>query len=124
MRQPMSFRSTLTGTFLLAAAVFFGLMAPGVRSEPKSSNDDATADNALQLVTQGRQIFRFDTFGDQAFWGDTLKLHQAIEGAGMGGIGPGVSPKMALTVGLKVDSDALPANVFQQLQHGSLAQSE
>ena len=44
-----------------------------------------------------------DTFGDEAFWGDTLKLHQAIAGAKHGGVGPGVSPKTALAVGLKVD---------------------
>jgi hypothetical protein len=53
-------------------------------------------------------MFRFDTFGDQAFWGDMLQLHLAIEGSGLGGIGSGVSPKTALSVGLKVDVDALP----------------
>ena len=98
--------------------VFLGLMAPGVQSQ--STNKDITADNAVQLVTQGRQIFRFDTFGDQAFWGDTLKLHQAIEGSSLGGVGPGVSPKTALAVGLKIDSDALPSNMFEQLKHGSV----
>src|SRR5207248_1589968 len=48
--------------------------------------------NAAEKAKRGRQIFRFDTFGDQAFWGDTLKLHQAIAGARFGGVGPGVSP--------------------------------
>ncbi len=110
--------STVSGTFLLAI-VFLGVMAPGSKSQ--SNNDkDSTASNAVQLVQQGRQIFRFDTFGDQAFWGDTLKLHQAIEGAGLGGVGPGVSPKMALSAGLKVDIDALPSNLLQQLQHGQV----
>jgi len=57
----------------------------------------ATVDLALEKHTQrtlieGRQIFRFDTFGDEAFWGDTIKLHQAIEGTRLGGVGPGVSP--------------------------------
>src|SRR5512142_2161222 len=75
-------------------------------------------DNATQKVLQGEQIFRFDTFGDEAFWGDTLKLHQAIEGAKLGGVGPGVSPKTALAVGLKVDIDALPRNVVEQLEKG------
>ena len=51
----------------------------------QSSNKDSTADNAVQLVIQGREFFRFDTFGDQEFWGDTLKLHQAIEGSTLGG---------------------------------------
>src|SRR5215471_3166130 len=64
--------------------------------------------NALAKVREGREIFRFDTFGDQAFWGDALRLHQAIAGASLGGVGPGVSPATALAVGLKVDVDALP----------------
>jgi hypothetical protein len=63
--------------------------------------------NAIDKVTRGREIFRFDTFGDEAFWGGALKLHEAIEGAGFGGIGPGLSPRMALALGLKVDVDAL-----------------
>lgn len=116
MQPCLSFRSTAFGVFLLGIVAFLGVIVPKVRSQP--TNKDSTAENAVQLVTQGRQIFRFDTFGDQAFWGDTLKLHQAIEGSGLGGVSPGVSPKTALTVGLKVDVDALPANVFEHLQHG------
>src|SRR3954470_1794802 len=46
-----------------------------------AQSDDPTLLNATSLIAQGRQIFRFDTFGDEAFWGDTLKLHQAIEGS-------------------------------------------
>jgi len=59
------------------------------------------------MISEGRHTFRFDTFGDEAFWGDTLKLHNAIKGAALGGVGPGVSPKTALSVGLKVDIEAL-----------------
>ena len=55
------------------------------------------------MIEAGRRIFRYDTFGDEAFWGDALKLHQAIAGEKHGGVGPGVSPKTALAVGLKVD---------------------
>jgi hypothetical protein len=107
------------GGLAAAAIVVFGaLTLQGIRSE--STNPDPVANNAAQLVAQGRQIFRFDTFGDQTFWGDTLKLHQAIEGAALGGVGPGVSPKTALTVGLKIDVDALPSNLFQQLQRGKV----
>lgn len=86
----------------------------------QSSNKDSTADNAVQLVIQGREFFRFDTFGDQEFWGDTLKLHQAIEGSTLGGVGPGVSPKAALGIGLKIDADALPSNLLEQLKHGTV----
>jgi hypothetical protein len=72
--------------------------------------DDVIA-SAAQSLTNGRATFRFDTFGDEAFWGDALKLHQAIAGSANGGVGPGVSPKTALAVGLKVDADAVPADV-------------
>jgi len=79
---------------------------------------DPVETNALITLKNGRDIFRFDTFGDQAFWGDTLKLHQAIAGADHGGIGPGVSPSTALTVGLKVDVEALPQSLKQKLAAG------
>src|SRR5919112_2381113 len=72
------------------------------------------------LVAQGKQTFRFDTFGDQAFWGDTLHLNRAIAGAKNGGVGPGVSPKTALSVGLKVDVDALPASVRSAIVNGQV----
>ena len=76
--------------------------------------------NAVTKVAEGRQIFRYDTFGDQAFWGDALKLHQAIAGASLGGVGPGVGPGTALAVGLKVDVDALPASLRQHLAAGKV----
>src|SRR5262245_15381613 len=76
--------------------------------------------DALRLIEEGRQIFRHDTFGDEAFWGDALKLHLAVAGEKLGGVGPGVSPKTALEVGLKVDQDALPADVVRQLQQKQL----
>jgi len=76
--------------------------------------------NAIAKVEEGRQTFRFDTFGDQAFWGGTLKLHQAIEGAALGGVGMGVSPRTALAVGLKIDVDALPGGTREQLERGRI----
>src|SRR5689334_16994958 len=58
--------------------------------------------NAEAMLDQGRTTFRFDTFGDEAFWGGALKLHLAIEGARLGGVGPGITPRAALDLGLKV----------------------
>lgn len=86
---------------------------------------NAATDRAIQLnfsrmLAEGKKTFRFDTFGDEAFWGDTLQLHQAVEGAKLGGVGPGVSPAVALSVGLKVDVDALPGSVVQALRHGQV----
>jgi hypothetical protein len=82
---------------------------------------DRDVDTGTQrTLTEGRQTFRFDTFGDEAYWGDTIKLHRAIEGSRFGGVGPGVSPKTALAVGLKVDVDALPADLVKRLVNGQV----
>ena len=80
--------------------------------------DDTVARHARELIEAGRQTFRYDTFGDEAYWGGTLKLHQAIEGAALGGVGAGVSPAVALAVGLKVDADALPSSLVEDVSHG------
>lgn len=76
--------------------------------------------HALQQIREGRDSFRHATFGDEAFWGDLLGLHEAIAGAAHGGVGPGVSPKTALSVGLKVDSTALPRKLQRALRAGAL----
>jgi hypothetical protein len=116
--------SLIIGTVLAMLAALFSLVAfrtlAAQDNQGRSLNQDPTATNAVQLVEQGRNVFRFDTFGDEAFWGGALKLHTAIEGAAAGGVGPGLSPKTALQLGLKVDADALPANVLVQLQHGAI----
>ena len=85
-----------------------------------AANSPTAAESANEQFEQGRHIFCFDTFGDEAFWGDSLRLHQAIEGSKFGGIGPGVSPNTALAVGLKVDANALPASLIQQLRNGQV----
>jgi len=82
--------------------------------------DFATEVHAIKEIHDGRQTFRYATFGDEAFWGDVLGLHRAIAGAANGGVGPGVSPKTALSVGLKVDSTALPKRVQRALRAGEL----
>jgi hypothetical protein len=73
-----------------------------------------------RLFNKGRHIFRFDTFGDQAFWGGALQLHRAIEGSEHGGVGPGLSPANALAAGLKVDSTALPRAVKRAIKKGKV----
>ncbi len=77
-------------------------------------------ENANDLLGDGRTTFRFDTFGDEAFWGGALQLHQAIEGAALGGVGPGISPSTALSLGLKVDVDALPQPLINKLKQGKV----
>ena len=63
-----------------------------MRAATAGANDVALA-NARRMIEEGRQTFRFDTFGDEAFWGDTLQLHQAIAGAANGGVGAGRQPE-------------------------------
>ncbi len=99
-----------------------GSRAPNVaRAGDRRLDPEQIVDsNARKLIEEGRSTFRFDTFGDQAFWGDTLKLHQAIAGSKLGGVGGGVSPATALAVGLKVDVDALPSSLKDGLAKSQL----
>ncbi|HXT40785.1 MAG TPA: hypothetical protein VN887_12300 [Candidatus Angelobacter sp.] len=92
------------------------------RTEDHSGNDfdRAIRQNNATLFTEGRHIFRYATFGDEAFWGDALKLHLALAGENLGGVGPGVSPRTALSVGLKVDVSALPHALQAKLRAGQV----
>ena len=105
---------------VLAALAFVGYST--ARSDDTKQSitklDRQIAKHAQRTLIEGRQTFRFDTFGNEAFWGDTIKLHQAIQGTRFGGVGPGVSPKTALAVGLKVDVDALPHELIESLKKG------
>ena len=100
--------------FVIFNGAVSAVSAPG--ADPHEQDRKA----AEQLFEQGRQIFRFDTFGDEAFWGYSLQLHQAIKGEALGGVGHGVSPKTALAVGVKVDSAALPDSLKQALAAGQV----
>ena len=91
----------LCGTLLAAAA-------PSTQRTQQTGHDATIERHAQIMMDEGRKTFRYDTFGSEAFWGDALELHKAIAGERNGGVGPGVSPKTALSVGLKVDADALP----------------
>ncbi len=88
--------------------------------DPESKFDGEIRKNSAQMLREGREIFRHDTFGDEEFWGDTLRLHEAVAGADNGGVGPGVSPVVALAVGLKVDVDSLPKKLITQLKKGEV----
>jgi hypothetical protein len=90
------------------------MMAPsdGTKQVKVSAYDPLIIDHARKMISDGRETFRNDTFGDEAFWGDTLGLHQAIDGTK----GAGVSPKTALAVGLKVDSEALPDDLVAKIK--------
>ncbi len=103
---------------LLAGAFAFSRSAGKGSAGSGTSFDDLITQNAARMVGQGRHTFRFDTFGDEKFWGDTLLLHQAVEGKKFGGVGAGVSPRTALGLGLKVDVNALPDDLVAKLKQG------
>jgi hypothetical protein len=108
-------------TFLLIYFTDISHSQVGKEKEKKARNfDEEIIDNAESLLVQGRQVFRFETFGDEVFWTDQLKLHLAIQGAQFGGVGDGLSPREALAAGLKVDLDAIPQPLVNKLKRGGI----
>jgi len=95
---------------LTAGAALGGCEAP--KTAPEATPPAAAADRAATeatsaaLVTEGQRVFRFDTFGDEQLWTDTLRLHEVVEKK--------VDPTTALKVGLKVDADALPPGTLDK----------
>jgi hypothetical protein len=85
----------------LATAVYLVTLVLVIAGRPASSAQDF----------DGRQIFRFDTFGDEQLWTETLQMHQALAS---------VSPADALSVGLKVDVEALPPAIVEGLKAGDV----
>ena len=118
---------TAVAAMVLAVAAY-SQTAPAVETgvAPKAAvvkalaTDSTIVENAKTLLEKGRAIFRFETFGDEAWWTDTIQLHKAIAGDRHGGIGAGVSPATALAVGLKVDIDAIPRNIQQHIRLGKV----
>jgi len=88
--------------------------------EQAKTEEQSGIEKRKSLIEQGKEIFRFDTFGDEDFWSGLLHIDKAIAGMNNGGFGPGVSPATALAVGLKVDIDALPATVREGIISGSI----
>ena len=95
----------------IAAAVFTMTLAvsglePAVRIERTVDAQDEASARA-----DGREIFRFDTFGDEQLWTDVLRMHEVVAK---------VDPATALAVGLKVDVEALPAAILSALRAGAV----
>ena len=100
--------ATIFGVSLVLVAV----LARGSQNGNKQSRFLGSAEtNSQELISQGRQTFRFDTFGDEAFWGGTLQLHQTINT---------LKPTDALALGLKVDSDALTPAQIMAIRQGNI----
>jgi hypothetical protein len=104
------------GGAVIYVAFVIGYGALDAASSPRRTAPSPTE----RTLASGRRIFGYDTFGDQAFWGGALQLHRAIAGSRLGGVGPGVSPKTALAVGLKVDAAKIPKSVAAALKAGKV----
>lgn len=106
---PCIHRLLVTGTVGTALAL---VAACGGGSADDATDQESALARHGRLVKQGQQIFRFDTFGDERQWTDALRLHEVIAAA--------VDPLTALSVGLKVDAQALPAAVVAGIGNGSI----
>ena len=109
-------KSSVLVVAAFGAAGLYGAISASAAPPSKTAVDAENARYAQTMLDEGKKTFRYETFGSEVFWGDTLQLHKAIAGEKNGGVGPGVSPKTALSVGLKVDADALPGALKQQIK--------
>jgi hypothetical protein len=96
---------------------------PAGRSQqwPRIAFNTKVGWNSRSLFSSGKHIFRYDTFGSERFWGDQLRLHEAIVGEELGGVGLGLTPRRALELGLKVDVGLLPKILAEALKGGSVS---
>jgi mono/diheme cytochrome c family protein len=97
-------------TVLIAVGCAIATVLVSCQSDRVTGINQGPLDPAL--VAQGKTVFRLDTYGDETFWTDTLRLHEVVRSS--------VSPKTALSVGLKVDVDTLPESVRTALQAGQV----
>ena len=95
----------------LPLAIVLSALLAGCGHDAAVQEESAALDPAL--VAKGKEIFRNDTFGDETKWSDALRLHEVIRAA--------VDPATALSVGLKVDAEALPPAVVQGIQNGTVS---
>jgi len=111
----------------ISKAVFLAVFSVGLvaltqscaETHPSGPKFESEANSdADRMLDEGRHTFRYDTFGDEDFWGGQLRLHDAIQGATLGGVGAGVSPNQALKLGLKVDSEAVPKALADVIKKG------
>ena len=104
----------LIGGASIIAILATVLAVSGIRSRAQTGAVTATDTAGAQANSnagrhEGKTIFRYDTFGDEQFWTDVLRMHEVI---------PDVAPETALAVGLKVDVEALPRELVAALRAG------
>jgi hypothetical protein len=94
--------------------------AAKTQQAPREEFDDKISENSKDLFDRGRTIFRWDTFGSEAFWGGKLQLHRALLGQKLGGVGAGLTPNQALKAGLKADVARVPKLLVEVMREGSV----
>jgi hypothetical protein len=99
---------SVPAVFLLLAAIAVPSPEHGKKPSQFLGNAD---DNAKEMIEQGRHTFRFDTYGDEAFWTGQLHIQRAVSG---------LTPRNALALGLKVDSRALSPSTIEAIKHGKV----
>lgn len=104
MKQRDAISLGVSVAFLVAA-----ISLPAMKQDRKSRFLGNAEQNAKEMIEQGRQTFRFDTYGDEAFWTGQLKIQQSVAA---------LPPTTALALGLKVDSDALQPSTLEAIKHG------
>ncbi len=116
--------ATVIGIILLIVSISqFMQCTNSINAQPQKTTgetEDPIMDNANKMLAEGKQTFRFETFGDEAYWSTALQLDKAIAGQKNGGVGAGLSPKAALAAGLKVDMDVIPADVAAAIKAGKV----
>ncbi len=115
----MRYQSTILPILAVAPLGLAVLSTEAVGQDGKQHDKDIES-YAERMMQEGRDTFRNDTFGSEAFWGDKIRLHEAIAGEANGGVGPGVSPATALALGLKVDMNAVPKSVAAAIRAGTI----
>jgi hypothetical protein len=104
-------RLVLFSGMAMSAALLLVALSPAAERPATPATPDPVAAHAARMIAEGRNTFRYDTFGDQVFWSRMLGIHDALKT---------VSPRTALSVGLKVDAEALPQAVLAQLRRGEV----
>jgi cytochrome c1 len=115
-KKVMKRKFIIPALLLIAAFGLFSCNKKDIGHLPPGDGDLHLPALDPQLVEQGQQVFRFETFGDETFWTDVLQMNKVIEGS----VGDGVSPETALAVGLKVDAAALPPAVVEAISKGQV----
>ena len=101
---------TSRAAFVLAAASGGGAACAREQAPPVSTAPtgfEVSNDISAEGLAEGQRVFRFETFGNEPFWTDTLRLHEVVQTS--------VDPTTALDVGLKVDSEVLPPGILEQV---------